>query len=133
MYDIIHRVIRAGGYKLSKVLQKIDSVWVDGDLTDQQRQQLRQLAQDGASVSGEVDILQRVLDLEQRVRILEAAQNPEEAPEEYPPFVEGKWYYAGDKCCESGKDYVCIAPADVVCVWSPSVYPAYWEEVNSNG
>ena len=126
MYDIIKRVIHSGNYKLSNVLQKIKSAWAEGELTDEQKQELCKLAMDGASVSGEVDILERLLDLEKRVRDLEAGQTLEE---EYPPFVEGKWYYAGDKCSENGKNYTCTAPEGVVCVWAPSVYPAYWTEV----
>lgn len=129
MYDIIKRVIEGGNYKLAKVLDKIDSLWAENALTDEQRQELRQLAQGGASVSGEVNVLERLLDLERRVRELEAGKSPEADPEEYPPFVEGKWYYAGDKCSENGKNYTCIAPEGVVCVWAPSVYSSYWQEV----
>lgn len=132
MYDIIKRVIQSGGYKLSKVLDKIDLGWVDGSLTDEQRQELRQLAQNGASVSGEVDVLKYLKDLDRRVSAIEAGQAPESDREEYPPFVDGKWYYAGDKCSENGKNYICTAPAGDVCVWSPSTYPAYWEEVTGD-
>lgn len=28
-----------------------------------------------------------------------------------------------------GSVYTCIAPAGVVCTWSPDEYPAYWEKV----
>ena len=130
MYDIIKRVIQTGGYRLSTVQQKIDSLWAEGVLTDDQRQELHKLALEGASVAGDVDLLSKVLELERRVRALEA---PEEDPEVYPPYVEGKWYYAGDRCSENGKHYTCIAPEGVVCVWAPGVYPAYWEEVTDNG
>ena len=52
----------------------------------------------------------------------------EEVTEEtYPPFIENKWYYNGDKCSENGSNYTCIAPDGVACVWSPSAYPAYWK------
>ena len=132
MYDIVKRVIHAGGYKLSKVLDKIDLGWVEGSLTDEQRQELRQLAQDGASVSGEVDVIRYLQDLDRRVSAIEQGQAPEADQEAYPPFVEGKWYYGGDKCSENGKNYTCTAPDGVVCVWSPSTYPAYWEEVTGN-
>lgn len=132
MYSIIKRVIESGSYKLSNVLQKIASAWVDGELTDDQKQELRQLAQEYASVASEVDIMERLLDLEKRVRELETGQPTEAPPEEYPPFIDGKWYYAGDTCSEDGKNYTCSAPEGVVCVWSPSVYPAYWKEVTGN-
>ena len=133
MYDIIKRVIRAGDYKLTKILEKIDLQWAEGEMTYEQCQELRQLARDGANVSSEVDVLERVLDLERRVSAIEAGQAPGADTEEYPPYVEGKWYYTGGKCSENGKNYTCIAPDGVVCVWSPSTYPAYWEEVTGNG
>lgn len=56
-------------------------------------------------------------------------EEPTEPTEEYPAYVPGKWYYNGDSCSENGKNYTCIAPEGQVCVWSPSQYPAYWEEV----
>lgn len=133
MYGIMKRVIQSGGYKLTKVLEKIDLQWAEGSITDEQRQELRQLAQDGANVSGEVDILERVLNLERRVSAIEAGQAPGADTEEYPPYVEGKWYYTGGKCSENGKNYTCIAPEGTPCVWSPCAYPAYWEEVTDNG
>ena len=66
-------------------------------------------------------------ELEKRVRALESGST--EPGETYPDYVVGKWYYNGDKITfESGK-YKCIAPAGVVCVWSPTEYPPYWEMV----
>lgn len=129
MYQTIKNVILAGGYRLTKVQEKINAAWARDELTDEQRQELHQLAVSGASASGETDIWGHVLDLERRIRALEVGQHPEEPAEEYPPFVEGKWYYTGDKCSENGKNYTCTAPEGVVCVWAPSVYPSYWTEV----
>ena len=128
MYDIFKRVIRAGGYKLTNVLQKIDNVWAEGAITDAQREELRTMAQNGAHVSSEVDVLAWMADMDRRMRAVEAAQQAKPDQEEYPAYAEGKWYYAGDKCSENGKNYICTAPEGVVCVWSPSTYPAYWQE-----
>ena len=36
-------------------------------------------------------------------------------------------YYNGDKVTYNGKHYVCIAPDGTACVWSPDVYPSYWQ------
>ena len=38
-------------------------------------------------------------------------------------------YKNGDKVMFNGNVYECIAPEGVACVWSPSEYPAYWEEL----
>ena len=128
MYDILKRVIGTGNYKLANVLQKIDNVWAEGEITDAQRDELRTMAQNGANTAGEVDMLAWMIDMDRRMRAMEAAQQVKPDQEEYPAYVEGKWYYAGDKCSENGKNYTCTAPEGVVCVWSPSTYPAYWQE-----
>ena len=47
----------------------------------------------------------------------------------YPDYVVGKWYYRGDVVAFNGKNYTCIAPDGVVCVWSPTEYPVYWEQI----
>lgn len=43
-------------------------------------------------------------------------------------YVPGTWYYRGDKVRFADAVYTCVAPAGVVCVWSPTEYPAYWQE-----
>ena len=128
MYDILKRVIGTGSYKLANVLQKIDNVWAEGEITDAQRDELRTMAQNGANTVGEVDMLAWMIDMDRRMRAMEAAQKDKPDQEEHPPYLEGKWYYTGDKCSENGKNYTCTAPEGVVCVWSPSTYPAYWKE-----
>jgi hypothetical protein len=47
------------------------------------------------------------------------------APGAYQP---GTWYYRGDRVSLEGTSYTCVAPAGVVCVWSPAEYPTYWQE-----
>ena len=43
-------------------------------------------------------------------------------------YMPGTWYYRGDRVSLDGVMYTCVAPAGVVCVWSPAEYPAYWQE-----
>lgn len=65
------------------------------------------------------------------MKALEDAQTSTETEEPegtlYPEFVVGNWYYAGNKISFSGNNYICVAPENVVCVWSPIDYPEYWE------
>ena len=42
-------------------------------------------------------------------------------------YQSGTWYYRGDRVTFDEKVYICVAPAGVVCVWSPSEYPVYWQ------
>lgn len=44
MYEIIKSVIQSKDFKLSEILKKIDTLWVENDLTDEQRTELVELA-----------------------------------------------------------------------------------------
>lgn len=129
MYQIIKNVINRGGYNLSAVLSKIDTVWAEGKITDEQRAELIATARNQASSEADVDIMFKLTELEQRIRALETGESTDGSAEEYPAFVVGKWYYKGDKCSFDGINYTCIAPEGTACVWSPADYPAYWESI----
>ena len=141
MYKIIKNVAQEGKFELSDLLKKIDTFWVKGNITDEQRTELQKLAQDKANPQNSVDVLQKLEEMDKRIKTLEAiinAGNDTEpdvegegetpAVEEYPAFVVGKWYYGGDKITFEGNKYICIAPEGSVCVWNPTDYPAYWEK-----
>lgn len=127
MKTIFEGVINRGGYDLSDLLKKIDSYHIEGKLTDAEKEYLYDMAR-GHAVAN-VDVMAKLLDLEDRVRKLETAEAPEEPTEAYPEYVVGKWYYAGDKISFGGKNYVCSAPDGVVCTWNPDEYPAYWSAI----
>lgn len=131
MYDIIKSVIVSGVYELSDILKKIDTIWLQGDITDEQRTELMEMARENANPMNGVDLVAKVEELDRRVKVLEENKNvePEEPKEEYPEYVVGKWYYKGDKISYNDKNYVCVAPEGQVCTWSPSEYPPYWELV----
>lgn len=124
MYQIIKNVISRGGYELKSVLDKIDALWVQQRFTDEQHTELIALARQGATAEKSVDLMAKITELEERIKALEG--NP--PSEEYQEYVQGKWYYNGDTCSLSGKNYICIAPTGTPCVWSPFQYPAYWQE-----
>ena len=130
MYEIIKNVIQSGRYELTDMLTKIDTLWVQSSLTDDERTELIALALEGADVSQSVDVLAKLSDLDKRLKVLENAGTTDPEPgEEYPEYIPGKWYYKDDKCTYKGSKYICTAPAEVVCVWSPDEYPAYWQLV----
>ncbi len=129
MYEIIKKVIEEGRFNLSELLAKIDTLWVQGGLSEEQKGELVTLAQDNADFKSGVDILAKLEELDARVRALESADTIEDATEETTApdeYVPGKWYYNGDKVTFGGEEYVCVAPLGQVCTWSPSEYPAYW-------
>lgn len=144
MYDVIKNVITSKKYDLTDILNKIDVLWVQGSLSDEQRDELINLARSNAMTSNSVDVLAKLTDLDIRVKTLEdiiadlsnesndgeteGEESGETTTVTYPEFENGKWYYNGDKVSFEGKNYNCTAPIGVVCTWSPKDYPAYWEE-----
>lgn len=135
MKNIIRNVISRNSYDLSGMLKKIDTLWVQGGLSDEEREELIALARENAQVQQSIDVMRKLEELDKRVKALEDAKANEseeaEKPEEvtYPEYVVGKWYYGGDTVTFEGKAYECIAPEGAVCTWNPSEYPAYWQEV----
>lgn len=136
MYEIIKSVINSGSYELANMLKKIDTVWVQGEVTEEQRTELIGMAQEKAKPENSYAPLQEQIDtafkqiasLEQRVKALEG---DEEEPEEYPTWVQPTGahdaYNTGDKMTYTdGKKYVCKVDN---CVWGPDVYPDGWDEV----
>ena len=127
MKKLFENVIARGGYDLGVMLKRIDSSHVEGKLTDAERDELYEKARAGADAQASVDVLKKLEELEARVRALEEGGGSGSSADEPEAYVPGKWYYAGDRVTFEGKRYVCSAPKGVVCVWSPGMFPAYWE------
>ena len=51
MYEIFKNVIESKRYSLDDMLKKIDTLWVQGDITEEQRKELVTLAQTNADPS----------------------------------------------------------------------------------
>lgn len=130
MYEVIKNVIRSGNFELTDILTKIDTLWLQGSITEEERLELTGMARSNADPSHTFAPLQAQIDaLAARVKALEGTDAP---VEEYPAYVQPTGahdaYYAGDKVTFQGKRYVCTAPEGVAVVWDPVTYPAYWEE-----
>lgn len=130
MFEIIKNVISEKQFELSDILKKINTVWVQGGISDEEKTELAGMAQDNADISNSIDVLLKLEELDRRVRALEGGGS--EPSEEYPDYAVGKWYYGGDKVSFDGKRYVCTAPEGQVCTWSSAEYPAYWEEISDD-
>jgi len=127
MYKIIKDILNTGDFDLTTLLKKIKALWLEEDITDSQYEELCALARKNAGVIHSIDVFDKLADLDRRVSAIENGCVTTE-PEEYSEYIVGKWYYRDDKVSFEGKNYVCTAPENVVCVWSPKDYPAYWKE-----
>ena len=131
MQKIIEKVIESKNYELSDMLKKIDTLWVQGSIDDAMRKSLSDKARNNANTKNSIDIIQKLEEIDRRLKALEEANADTETEEPtettYPEFVVGKWYYTGDRITFYGNNYICVAPDGVPCVWSPVDYPEYWE------
>lgn len=94
MFEIIKSAISAGGYKLTDILHKIKKMYILGDLTEAQMDELFALASGGVSADAErpetlamiQSLAEKISALEGRVVALET--NDEPVPE---PPVYAEW------------------------------------------
>lgn len=129
MYHILKAVILAQGFELKSILMKINNFWAEGNINENERKELIELAQENAHIKNEVDVLAKLEEMDKRIKALEDARgNTGNAGETYPEYVVGKWYYGGDIISFEGKNYICTAPEGQVCTWNPVEYPPYWNE-----
>ena len=139
MYEIVLFVVNSGNFELIDILHKIDTLWLQGDIDDDQRAELIATAREKADPSASYAPLQEQVDklaadltaLTTRVSALEGGET--EPEDEYPSYLQPTGahdaYHNGDKVTYNGTKYICIAPDGVACVWNPDTYPAYWQEV----
>lgn len=131
MFNIIKTVIDSNHYELADILKKIDKVWFEGKLSDEERNALVESAQGKANPQNSIDVFRKLEEMDKRIIALENKlnNNAEEPDVGIPEYEVGKWYYAGDKVSFDGAQYECIAPEGVTCVWSPKDYPTYWQAI----
>ena len=135
MYSIILSVINAGSFELTDILRKIDTLWLKGNIDDDQRTELIDAAREKADPSHSYAPLQEQLNklaadvdaLAARVTALEGGG--EEPAEKYPAYVQPTGahdaYNTGDKITFNGERYTCQMNG---CVWSPADYPSAWKK-----
>lgn len=140
MYSIIKEVLIKGNYELVDVLNKINKLWIEGSLTEEERDELVNLARTNANPNNSyaentqqiANLWEYYQQLDTRLSKLENSQDveptePEEAwPEYRQPTGAHDAYKAGDKVTFQSKKYICKMNG---CVWNPLTYPDAWELV----
>lgn len=142
MFEIVKNVILSKNYKLEDILNKINVLWLESKLSDEEKTSLISLARENAVAENSYKPLQEQLnnlykafdnfkaEVNARLDTLEGKGDIEEPVEEYPPFVKPEGahdcYNEGDKITYNEKKYICKING---CVWSPDEYPAAWQEV----
>lgn len=158
MYEIVKNVIASKRYALDDMLKKINTLWVQNDITEEQRKELVALAQENADPEQSNAPLQtQINELAKQQRALNATvtslnatvqkiketvesggtvvPEPEPEPQEECPAWEPyngippvKWQ-TGSKCTHSGKKWESMVDNNV---WEPGAFgvgPEIWKEV----
>ena len=139
MYDVIKSAIAAGGYKLADMQYKIKKLYVLGDLTEAEADELLVLAVAGVSVDAErpevMQLIQTLADkiaaLEECVKVLEGKSVEPDVPGDYPEWKPwdgiSKDYQIGAIVKHNGK--VWISTFSGQNVWEPgTVGDQFWAE-----
>lgn len=133
MYKIIESVINSKDFKLEDILHKINKMYIEDRISEEEKSELDNLARSKAKAENSYDIQKQLDSIFARLEALEnkdTAEDSTESAEEYAEFVQPTGahdsYTNGDKVTYNGKKYVCIIGN---CVWSPDTYPQGWEEV----
>lgn len=145
MFEIIKSVIESKDYELKDILYKINKMYIESAITEEQKQELDNLARENANAENSYAPLQEQIEniygelanIKSRLDNLENGQAGEEGgetepseTEEYPEYKQPQGahdaYNTGDKITYNGKKYVCKMDG---CVWNPDTYPDAWEEV----
>ena len=123
MFGTFQAIISAGGYDLADIIQRIKTMYVMGDLTEDEMKQLLDFAAANADQDAMLpDVLERVGALETRIAAVEERVGklevggaepgePEEPVDEWPEWVrptsKDTQYNKGDKVTFNGQHYVC--------------------------
>lgn len=123
MFETFQTIVNAGGYDLADLTERIKTMYVMGELTEDEMKQLLDSAAANADqdtllpdVSERVGALEtRIAAVEERVGKLEAGgvepDKPEEPADEWPEWVrpvsKDTQYNKGDKVTFNGQHYVC--------------------------
>lgn len=138
MYSVIKDVIEKGNYELVDIMNKINKLWVENGLTEEERDELVNLARSNAVPDNSyaentiqiANLWEYYQQLDIRLSRLENGQEPTEPEEAWPEYRQPTGahdaYKAGDKVTFQSKKYICKMNG---CVWNPLTYPDAWELV----
>lgn len=137
MFEIIRKAILSKDYELRDILYKINKMWIESAITEEEKTELDELARANAvaensyaSIQDQVNNIFAEIELiHNRLNILEGTEEPTEPADEYPEYVQPQGshdaYNTGAKITFKGEKYTCLIDG---CVWSPEEYPQGWKK-----
>lgn len=133
MFEIIKAAIANGNYKLTEMQEKIQRMYIRGVLTEEQMEQLLEMASGGVNANAErPDVLEMLRSLAERIEAIEKQIGGENDPakyEEWKPWdgISNKYQY-GEIVSHNGKLWISTFYGQNV--WEPGTAgtEAMWSE-----
>lgn len=141
MYQIIKNVILSKDFELRDILYKINKMYIESTITEEEKTELDELARTNAitknsyaSLEEQVENIYSEIDsIKSRLATLESTEEsptePTEPVDEYPEYQQPTGahdcYNTGAKITFKGEKYTCLIDG---CVWSPEEYPQGWKK-----
>jgi len=70
--------ISLGNYNLEELCYKLDKLYIEGKISEEDRDELVRMASDNAHDAAQVNLYEKVVDLEHRIHALETKEEPED-------------------------------------------------------
>ena len=133
MYEIIKNVIEKQDYDLRDILYKIAKMYIEGYITEEEKEELEEMARNNAKSENSYAPLQEQIDdlyskYEELYKLIKADEPENPVEEEYPEYKQPTGahdaYNTGAKITFKGERWEALQDG---LVWSPEEYPQGWK------
>lgn len=133
MYEIIKNVIEKQDYDLKDILYKIAKMYIEGYITEEEKEELEEMARNNAKSENSYAPLQEQIDdlyskYEELYKLIKTDEQENPVEEEYPEYVQPTGahdaYNTGAKITFKGEKWEALQDG---LVWSPEEYPQGWK------
>lgn len=133
MYEIIKNVIEKQDFDLREMLYKIAKMYIEGYITEEEKEELEEIARNNAKSENSYAPLQEQIDdlyskYEELYKLIKADEPENPVEEEYPEYKQPTGahdaYNTGAKITFKGEKWEALQDG---LVWSPEEYPQGWK------
>ena len=137
MYEIIKNVIEKQDFDLRDILYKIAKMYIEGYITEEEKEELEEIARNNAKSENSYAPLQEQIDdlyskYEELYKLIKADEPENPVEEEYPEYKQPTGahdaYNTGAKITFKGERWEALQDG---LVWSPEEYPQGWKLINT--
>lgn len=137
MYEIIKNVIEKQEYDLRDILYKIAKMYIEGYISEEEKEELEEMARNNAKSEKSYAPLQEQIDdlyskYEELYKLIKTDEPENPVEEEYPEYKQPTGahdaYNTGAKITFKGEKWEALQDG---LVWSPEEYPQGWKLINT--